>query len=60
MQPLRIDRVGAPEPVVVTNGKVASTNGNGHVNGNGKSRKSKPIVVATEAAETPVLVEVGG
>lgn len=58
MQPLRIDRVGAPEPVVVANGKVAATNGNGHVNGNGKSRKSKAVVVAADSAEATAFAEV--
>jgi hypothetical protein len=54
MQPLRINRVGAEEPVV-------AANGNGHVNGNGngKSRKVKPVV-AVAAVEPEMLVEVGG
>jgi hypothetical protein len=67
MQPLRINRVGAPEVEVATNGKAAinghSTNGNGHSsngNGNGKARKAKPAVVADLEAQPELLMEVGG
>lgn len=73
MQPMRINRVGAEEPVVAkTNGK-AATNGhanghtNGHANGtngsngNGKARKIKSVVTVEAAvAEPEMLVEVGG
>jgi hypothetical protein len=74
MQPLRINRVGAEEPVVA-NGKAATnghainghaTNGNGHANGNGssangKTRKVKSVVTVESAvAEPEMLVEVGG
>ncbi len=72
MQPLRINRVGAEEPVVVANGKTATNghtangnghanaNGNGHVNGNGKARKVKSVVTVEAVAEPELLVEVGG
>jgi hypothetical protein len=62
MQPLRIERIGAVEPAVATNGKSAAApaNGDGQSNGNGKSRKTKPVVVPIEAAETELFVEVGG
>jgi hypothetical protein len=75
MQPLRIDRVGAPaEPVVeetvvaangngrASNGNGHSTNGNGHaVNGNGKARKAKAAVAAKNGeAEAELLAEVNG
>lgn len=71
MQPMRINRVGAEEPVVAAatngNGK-AATNGhaNGHTNGNGssangKTRKVKSVVTVESAlAEPEMLVEVGG
>jgi hypothetical protein len=52
MQPLRINRAGAEKTIV-------AANGNGHLNGNGKSRKIKPAVVVA-AAEPEMLVEVGG
>jgi hypothetical protein len=75
MQPLRIDRVGAPaEPVVeeavvaaignghTSNGNGHSTNGNGHaVNGNGKARKAKAAVAAKNGeAEAQLLAGVNG
>jgi hypothetical protein len=73
MQPMRINRVGAEEPVVAaatngksnghTNGHTNGTNGNGTngSNGNGKTRKVKSVVTVEAAvAEPEMLVEVGG
>jgi hypothetical protein len=70
MQPLRIERhVDASLRDAVENAslgetlpreKAASANGNSHVNGNGKSRKAKPVVPVEAEIGTVSLVEVGG
>ena len=73
MQPMRISRVGAEEPVVATNGNgqwprpmVTPTVTRQRQrptarNGNGKGRKVKSVVTVEAAvAEPEMLVEVGG